>query len=81
MIAQPSSTEVMVEGIGNLQTNMAKCCKPVFPDTIVGYITCDRGVTIHRQDCAFIRRLHDERHDRLLNAQWGTNKDRAQNGL
>jgi GTP pyrophosphokinase len=77
MTTQPSSTEVTVEGIGNLQTNMAKCCKPVFPDTIVGYITCDRGVTIHRQDCAFIRRLHDDRHDRLLNAQWGTNKDRA----
>ncbi len=68
-----TSTEVTVEGIGNLQTNMAKCCKPVFPDAIVGYVTCDRGVTIHRQACTFIRRLGDERQDRLLNAQWRTN--------
>jgi GTP pyrophosphokinase len=70
--ATPLSTEVIVEGIGNLQTNMAKCCKPVYPEAIVGYITCDRGVTIHRQACSFIRRLHGDRHDRLLNAQWRT---------
>jgi GTP pyrophosphokinase len=75
MSAVPLSTEVIIEGIGNLQTNMAKCCKPAYPDTIVGYITCDRGVTIHRQTCTFIRRLHDVRHDRLLNAQWRANKD------
>lgn len=69
-----STTEVTIEGIGNLQTNMAKCCKPVFPDAIVGYVTCDRGVTIHRQTCTFIRRLGDERQDRLLNAQWRADK-------
>lgn len=69
-----STTEVTIEGIGNLQTNMAKCCKPVFPDAIVGYVTCDRGVTIHRQACTFIRRLGDERQDRLLNAQWRADK-------
>ncbi len=69
-----STTEVTIEGIGNLQTNMAKCCKPVFPDAIVGYVTCDRGVTIHRQTCTFIRRLGDERQDRLLTAQWRADK-------
>jgi GTP pyrophosphokinase len=72
--AQLTATEVTIEGIGNLQTNMAKCCKPAFPDTIVGYVTCDRGVTIHRQACTFIKRLGTERQDRLLNAQWLTGK-------
>jgi GTP pyrophosphokinase len=72
--ANIAPTDVTIEGIGNLQTNMAKCCKPVFPDAIVGYVTCDRGVTIHRQACTFIRRLGDERQDRLLNAQWRTEK-------
>ncbi len=71
----PSSlTEVIVEGIGNLQTYMAKCCKPVFPDAIVGYVTCNRGVTIHRKACTFIQRLDDERHDRLLGAKWKASK-------
>ncbi len=69
-----SPTEVILEGVGNLQTNMAKCCKPVFPDNIVGYVTRDRGVTIHRESCTFIKRLDEARRDRLLNAQWRANK-------
>lgn len=69
-----SPTEVILEGVGNLQTNMAKCCKPAFPDNIVGYVTRDRGVTIHRESCTFIKRLDEARRDRLLNAQWRANK-------
>lgn len=69
-----SPTEVILEGVGNLQTNMAKCCKPAFPDNIVGYVTRDRGVTIHRESCTFIKRLDEARLDRLLNAQWRSNK-------
>ena len=67
-------TEVILEGVGNLQTNMAKCCKPVFPDAITAYVTRDRGVTVHKQDCSFIERLESERHDRLLNAEWCQSK-------
>ncbi|MDE0926560.1 MAG: HD domain-containing protein [Methylophilaceae bacterium] len=63
-------TEVILEGVGNLQTNMAKCCKPVFPDAITAYVTRDRGVTVHKQDCRFIERLESERHDRLFSAEW-----------
>jgi GTP pyrophosphokinase len=70
----PSSTEVILEGLGNLQTNMAKCCKPVAPAEIIGYVTRDRGVTIHRKSCSFIKRLPSERNDRLLNAQWRPDK-------
>ena len=67
-------TEVILEGVGNLQTNMAKCCKPVFPDAITAYVTRDRGVTVHKQDCRFIERLESERHDRLLSAEWCQSK-------
>ncbi len=69
-IGNALATEVTLEGLGNLQTNMAKCCKPVSPSSIVGYVTRDRGVTIHRQNCAFIKRLAKDRQDRLLNAEW-----------
>jgi GTP pyrophosphokinase len=41
------------------------------PDAIVGYLTRDHGVTIHRRACSFITRLPEERHNRVLNAQWG----------
>lgn len=67
-------TEVTIEGMGNLQTNMAKCCKPAYPDAIVAYVTRNRGVTLHRQNCSFIQRLHNDRSDRLLNADWKENK-------
>lgn len=69
--AQPSQTGVVVEGVGNLQTNTAKCCKPMPQDAIVGYLTRDHGVTIHRRACAFITRLPEERRNRVLSAQWG----------
>ncbi len=64
-------TGVVVEGVGNLQTSTAKCCKPMPQDAIVGYLTRDHGVTIHRKTCAFIARLPEERCNRVLSAQWG----------
>lgn len=70
-ITLKSQSEIVLEGIGNLQTNTAKCCKPMPPDAIVGYLTRDHGVTIHRMTCAFIVRLQEDRHNRLLGAQWG----------
>jgi GTP pyrophosphokinase len=69
--AQPSHSGIVIEGIGNLQTSTAKCCKPMPPDIIVGYLTRDHGVTIHRRACAFIARLPEDRQNRVLNAQWG----------
>ncbi len=62
---------VVIEGIGNLQTSTAKCCKPMPSDEIVGYLTRDHGVTIHRKACSFIVRLPEIRRDRVLTAQWG----------
>ena len=73
--AAPSSpTGILVEGVGNLLTKMAKCCQPAPPDSIVGYVTRDRGVTIHRQDCAGMQRLPESRRGRLLSAEWGGKK-------
>lgn len=70
------SSGVLVEGVGNLMTYMAKCCKPAPPDPIVGYVTRGRGVTIHRQACGFIKRLPEDKHDRLLATQWGNRQQK-----
>ncbi len=69
--ARSQATDILVEGVGNLMTRMAKCCKPVPPDEIVGYVTRDRGITIHRKSCPFMLRTTESRLDRLLGAQWG----------
>ena len=65
-----SSSGVLVEGVDNLMIKLAKCCKPEKPDAIVGYVTRDRGITIHRQDCAFMQRVPDDKRDRMLEAEW-----------
>lgn len=69
--APKAPSGIVVEGVSNLLTNLAKCCKPAPPDTIVGYVTRERGVTIHRQACDFVTRLPEERRGRLLHANWG----------
>ena len=66
-----SKTDITVGGVNNLMTRIAKCCNPVKGDDIVGYVTRDRGITIHRQDCAFMLHLMESRIDRKLTAQWG----------
>jgi GTP pyrophosphokinase len=65
-----SSTGVLIEGVDNLMIRMAKCCKPEAPLAIVGYVTRDRGITIHTQDCSFMQRVPEDKQDRLLEAEW-----------
>ena len=65
-----SSTGVLIEGVDNLMIKLAKCCKPEKPDAILGYVTRDRGITIHRQDCAFMQRVPEGKRERMLDAVW-----------
>jgi len=66
-----SSSGVLVLGVNNIATLVAKCCKPVPPDPIVGFITRTRGVMVHRQDCVNITGLDAAQRDRLMPADWG----------
>jgi GTP pyrophosphokinase len=71
--ARISSTGVLIEGVGGLTVRMAKCCKPEVPDRIVGYTT-RLGITLHREDCAFVQRVPEDKRDRLLEAAWAKTK-------
>jgi GTP pyrophosphokinase len=62
--------EVMVEGVDDLMTSMARCCKPVPFDAIVGFVTRGRGVTIHRRNCPNIRAMNEADRERLVNVRW-----------
>ncbi len=73
----PTPTGVLVQGVGNLLTKTAQCCHPAPPDTIVGYVTRDRGITLHRKDCPAMQRLPENRRDRILDAQWGSKQGDA----
>lgn len=70
-----SSGGVLVLGLNNIATMVAKCCKPVPPDPIVGFVTKARGVTVHRLDCVNITSLAADQRERLMTAEWGNTGD------
>ncbi len=65
------SHDITVQGIGNLMTHFAKCCKALPGDPIIGYITVGKGITIHRQDCHNVLQIAPNRQDRLVDVTWG----------
>lgn len=69
--AQTQTGGVLVLGVNNIATQFAKCCKPAPPETIVGFVTKGRGVTVHRDDCRSIKNLKPEQRERLMPADWG----------
>ncbi len=66
-----NSGPISVLGVGNLLTQIARCCKPVPGDPIGGYITLGHGVTIHRADCPRLLELGSTHRERLIEVEWG----------
>lgn len=62
---------VVIEGVGNLLTTLARCCQPLPGDAIAGFITRGRGVSIHRADCASFARLRRTDPSRAIEVEWG----------
>ena len=62
---------VLVLGVTNIATFMAKCCKPVPPEPIVGFVTRGRGVSIHRTNCRSLAALTTNQWQRMIPASWG----------
>jgi len=67
--SEVTTPDVNVTGLRGMLTAMARCCKPVPGDPIVGYVTRGRGATIHRRDCPNILRVRDK--ERLVRVSWG----------
>ncbi len=63
-----STGTAAVQGVSGIMTITAKCCKPVPGDSVTGYITRGRGITIHRIDCTNLAKLPNQ--DRLIDVDW-----------
>lgn len=63
--------DIIVSGCDDILVNLASCCKPVYGDDIVGYITKGQGITVHKKDCINIQDIKT----RLIDVSW--NDDRA----
>lgn len=66
--ARPKSgSPVTIPGLGDVPLTLARCCKPQPPEAIVAYTTVGRGLTVHRADCASLRRANPAR---MMPAEW-----------
>lgn len=70
-----SGKGITIQGVNNLMSSIAGCCKPVPGDDIVGYISRTRGVVIHRSDCKHILQAQHDNFERLIEVEWGESKD------
>jgi len=70
-LSDANHSEIHISGVGNLLTQIARCCRPVPGDPIIGFITRGKGVSIHRRDCVNILRIPAEKKLRLVEVSWG----------
>jgi GTP pyrophosphokinase len=61
---------VEIEGVGDLPTTLARCCAPLRPQPITGYVSPGRGVTVHRSGCAGLMRMAAKNPERVLKVDW-----------
>jgi GTP pyrophosphokinase len=65
-----SDINVIVEGLDKPSVKLGNCCSPILGDEIVGYITRNSGIVVHRNDC---KNLNDFDKNRLIDVYWGNN--------
>lgn len=65
----PKKQGLTINGVSGLHTRMAKCCQPIPPEPITGFITRGQGVTIHRADCTEVQNTTEP--ERLISVEWG----------
>lgn len=69
-----SSLGVSVKGVGDVWVKLARCCMPVPGDPIVGFITRNQGVSVHRTDCQNMADLQRRQPERVVEVQWTSTK-------
>jgi GTP pyrophosphokinase len=60
---------VRIQGMDNLMVRYSQCCQPVPGDTVTGYITNGRGISVHRTDCPNLLQLADH-PERRVDIEW-----------
>jgi GTP pyrophosphokinase len=61
---------IIAEGVGNLLSQIAKCCQPVAGESIVGYITQGKGVSVHKEGCVQLQNLLNQHPEREIEVSW-----------
>jgi GTP pyrophosphokinase len=61
---------IHVEGLDGVLVRLSRCCTPVPPDDIIGFVTRGRGVSVHRSDCANGQSLTEGNIERIIDVEW-----------
>ncbi|EGQ7756743.1 GTP diphosphokinase [Vibrio vulnificus] len=69
---RPRKDAVVVQGVDNLMSHLARCCQPIPGDEICGYITQGRGISVHRADCEQLGELRHHAPERIIDTVWGS---------
>ncbi|MFT6098360.1 MAG: GTP pyrophosphokinase [Arenicella sp.] len=69
--------DMTVHGVSDLMTTLAKCCRPVPGDRVLGFVTRGAGITIHRELCPNILYQQHEAGERVVEVNWGHDKERV----
>jgi GTP pyrophosphokinase len=63
---------VLVVGVDSLMTQLARCCRPAPPDSLGGFVTRGKGVSVHRSGCKNFIQMSIFSPDRVIPVTWGT---------
>ena len=69
--SRAGDSRIMVAGVDKLMTQTGKCCKPMPPDAITGFVTRGKGISIHRLECTNFRNMAARNPERVIAADWG----------
>jgi len=73
-----SAHGILIDGLDNVELHIAQCCQPVHGESIAGYITLNRGVSIHKVICSDYQRMIKQEPERAVEADWEMQPTRGQ---
>ncbi|HAY5567808.1 TPA: bifunctional (p)ppGpp synthetase/guanosine-3',5'-bis(diphosphate) 3'-pyrophosphohydrolase [Escherichia coli] len=73
-----SAHGILIDGLDNVELHVAQCCQPVHGESIAGYITLNRGVSIHKVACPDYVRMISQEPERAVEADWEMQPTRGQ---
>ena len=73
-----SAHGILIDGLDNVELHIAQCCQPVHGESIAGYITLNRGVSIHKVACPDYMRMISQEPERAVEADWEMQPTRGQ---
>lgn len=73
-----SAHGILIDGLDNVELHIAQCCQPVHGESIAGYITLNRGVSIHKVGCPDYMRMISQEPERAVEADWEMQPTRGQ---